>query len=612
MIKTLVLLVALLMAACTEPDAGTQQQRVLRPVQAEAVASDDHLTLPDDQKSWQTVSLPDNWDRTRPDQGGGVWYRIPVELEKNSTVPWGVLLSGFSMNASIWWDEQRRISGGQMTEPIARNWHRPLFASIPVKLATAGHHWVHIYVRGYPNDGGGLGFVSIGAEPVIFPIFEQTEFLQHTLSNVSLFVTLVLALGAFLLWMLRRQQRSLFWMGVSATFWTIAISNFVVRTPPIPRFYWGSLCQASVDMYALALLIMANRILDTPKLQFERALGLVIGFGWLSVALFGGDGDIMKWGMPLHTVAVIFSTYLVWHCWSHWRRTHYRGALVLGVIVSVDLLFGLHDWWAIYFGNQLEQQLLMQFGPTLTLFMVGAWMLYRYTLALKDADEYTRRLELTAARIKSELQQEQQERLTLERRNIVQQERERFTRELHDGIGGQLTALSVMLSDGVYDQRAFGDMINHALLDMRLVIDAIGEDCLDVGMILGMLRYRLDKQIQAHGIAIEWHMESLPQHCELHEGHSLHLLRIIQEAMTNVARHSCARHVAVYVTLITTDYSRQLCVEIADDGCGYDDSAYPGHGLKHMKQRAHLMSGTLRIDSQPGDGTRIQLLLPLP
>lgn len=611
MTKALALLVALLLTACTEPVALTQQEIILRPAHAEAIASDDYFNLPDDSQSWQTVSLPDNWDRTRPDQGGGVWYRIPVELEQNATSPWGILLSGFSMNASIWWDKQRRTSGGQMTEPIARNWHRPLYASIPVNLATAGHHWVHIYVRGYPNDGGGLGLMSIGHESLVFPEYEHDEFIQHTLSNVSLFVTLVLALGALLLWTLKRQQSAFLWMSISAAFWTIAMSNYIVRTPPIPRFYWGILCQSSVDLYALALLIMANRILNTPRLILERTLGTLIVCGWLSIALFGGPGDIMKRGMPLHTLAVIFSAYLACYCWVQWRRKHKHEALILLIIVSVDLVFGIHDWWAIYFGNQLEQFLLMQFGPTLTLLMAGGWMLYRYTLAQRAADDHTRQIEITAARVKAELQIEQQERMALERRNIVQQERERFTRELHDGIGGQLTALSVMLSDGVYDQQAFGHMINHALLDMRLVIDAIGEDCLDVGMILGMLRYRLDKQIQAHGITIEWRMESLPQHCELREGQSLHLLRIIQEAMTNVARHSGARNVTVNVTLITPVHSRQLCVEITDDGCGFDDNAAHGHGLKHMKQRAQLMTGTLSIESQPGFGTRTLLTLPL-
>jgi signal transduction histidine kinase len=84
--------------------------------------------------------------------------------------------------------------------------------------------------------------------------------------------------------------------------------------------------------------------------------------------------------------------------------------------------------------------------------------------------------------------------------------------------------------------------------------------------------------------------------------------RIIQEAMTNAARHGDARRVLLRMWLAAD----RLLVEVQDDGIGFSPSFDAGQsaGLTGMRERAHLVGGMLEIESSPGAGTRVAIDLP--
>jgi signal transduction histidine kinase len=89
------------------------------------------------------------------------------------------------------------------------------------------------------------------------------------------------------------------------------------------------------------------------------------------------------------------------------------------------------------------------------------------------------------------------------------------------------------------------------------------------------------------------------------------LLSVAREALSNVVRHADASH----ATLEITAANGEVRLEIADDGKGFDADA-PGrggyHGLANMRRRAESMGGRLLVESAPGRGTRIIVVLPLP
>jgi signal transduction histidine kinase len=93
----------------------------------------------------------------------------------------------------------------------------------------------------------------------------------------------------------------------------------------------------------------------------------------------------------------------------------------------------------------------------------------------------------------------------------------------------------------------------------------------------------------------------------------LHILRIVQEALANAARHSDAAHVWIAVGCVEQNGATMLHVQIRDDGRGFDPvgQTSAGWGLKNLQRRADQLHGALRIDSQPGRGAVIDLTIPL-
>jgi signal transduction histidine kinase len=100
---------------------------------------------------------------------------------------------------------------------------------------------------------------------------------------------------------------------------------------------------------------------------------------------------------------------------------------------------------------------------------------------------------------------------------------------------------------------------------------------------------------------------------QLPEEMEQHLLRITQEAVTNALKHASAHTIGVKLHL----ESRKLYLRVVDDGRGFDQqnafSSRGGHfGLIGMRERAERMGGELRLASHPGEGTELEVTVPLP
>jgi len=605
------LLLAILLAACSPVDHFITSEHVILLQQAEMTPSSDYNHTPPDSAAWQKIVLPDNWDETRPDQGGAAWYRIKIDQPHAASEKRAVLLVNYSMNASLWWDGIQIASGGRMIEPVTRNWHNPLHGSISLAQLRPGRHWLHIYISGYANNASGLGGVYIGPENEIYELYNNVYFVQNTLSNTAFFAMLLLALAALLMWILRRSEPLFLWLFLASLLWALVIRDFIPVDSPLPRFYWENITHSAIDYYALVLLMIVNRLLRLRKAALEWFLALLFTAGWAIIMVFGEDANMMSWAMPLHSIAVMSGVYLYFLCAIHWRRNHNNVALVVGASITPQLLVSVHDWWLVYFGNQLESALMIQFAPPVTLLMLGGWMIYSFAKALQASETHTEQIEAEVTRVSNKLEEEQQQKTVLMKQHLISDERERFTRELHDGLGGYLSAMSSMLHDGVNDKELLADTVDKALLDMRLMMDGIGEECTDIGMILGMLKYRFSSQLRAWNIRVSWNMAELPMHCELSDGHGLHLMRIIQEAITNASRHAHADWVEVQASLMEQTDEPAVCIEVIDNGCGWNEMPEFGNGLSNMRKRADMMQATLSMVSMPDAGVRISLIIPV-
>jgi signal transduction histidine kinase len=199
-------------------------------------------------------------------------------------------------------------------------------------------------------------------------------------------------------------------------------------------------------------------------------------------------------------------------------------------------------------------------------------------------------------------------------------ERERMARELHDELGGNLTALKMdlaraaratdlpaatraALSASMGDIDTIVDMVRRIAYELRpAVLDQFG--------LLAALRGHLEDFLRHTGLAGEF--QTALDELTLDPDAATACYRIFQEALTNVARHAHATRVDVTVAAA----AGQALLRVADNGQGMGPEALAGAGrlgLVGMRERAALFGGQLSIDSTtPGAGTVVTLRLPLP
>ena len=199
-------------------------------------------------------------------------------------------------------------------------------------------------------------------------------------------------------------------------------------------------------------------------------------------------------------------------------------------------------------------------------------------------------------------------------------ERQRLSREIHDGAGQ--TVAAVRWQAELVERRLLEMGID--LADVRELVKLTARAHEDTRECLALLRnYTGDGSFVPH---LKDYLEHLKQRSEINfrltaESRELHLeplvelqlLRICQEALINVTRHSAARNVQAKVQSV----DGHLAVSIADDGCGFEAVAYyrdrtdgESQGLAVMRERAESIGGRLRVLSMPGQGTEIQLEVP--
>jgi signal transduction histidine kinase/ligand-binding sensor domain-containing protein len=205
---------------------------------------------------------------------------------------------------------------------------------------------------------------------------------------------------------------------------------------------------------------------------------------------------------------------------------------------------------------------------------------------------------------------------------LVLDERARLAREIHDtlaqgfvGISSQLDAVAMSMPPESTPARSYLElarrMARHSLTEARRSVMDLRASALD-GQDLAQAIESGTKQLTA-GSGVEVSVEVTGPVKELPQEMEQHLLRIAQEAVTNVLKHAQASRIWVKLHL----EARRLFLRIVDNGRGFDqENAFAsrgGHfGLLGMRERAERLGGELSLASHPGEGTKVEVTVPLP
>ncbi len=189
---------------------------------------------------------------------------------------------------------------------------------------------------------------------------------------------------------------------------------------------------------------------------------------------------------------------------------------------------------------------------------------------------------------------------------LAHDERQYMLDVINEGFGARmLTVLDRIQRE--YPQSQLRIDIQRALLDLRLMIDAIDESCQSLGSALTTLQRRMEAPLAAAGICSQWRMAGREDLQIISRRKLAELFRCIEELLSNVIQHARAQQVAVDVRVDETS----IVLLVTDDGRGLSDFSQPGRGLRNLQLRMEQLNGTFRIAAREDHaGTRAELQLP--
>jgi len=556
---------------------------------------------PADSSAWKPVVLPDLWARTRPGVNGSGWYRMQWYLDKTSSGAQALYLPHFGQSDQVF------INGTQVTNPGSIGPKRrmePQYLGLNPVLLRQGTNTLHLNVR----RGWLLEPPMVGDAEALQLQFTKEHWLS--VKGPHQLFGLTLGLGIFMLTLSsqRRNEQGYRYFGLASLayslwlLWVRDTTPLMALVPPV-SFVVGYLSAQSITVCTF---LFALRYGGWRRPILETIL-------WLTIPLAGVVAlvqEVQDWPFDVFYWLIdgtMLASNLFLFGLIAWRRR---------TVESFALLLASSGFAAYFLLNfdgldlsPVEVPTWVEAYAYLPLFLVMGWLLViRFARSLNESEQLAADLEHRVATKQGELQRnyEQMERFT--REAAIVEERQRIMSDMHDGIGGQLISTLSLVEHGEVSKKEVAGALRECIDDLRLAIDSLEPTEEDLLPVLGNLRYRLEGRLKQQGIALEWQVREVPKLACLTPQNVLHILRILQEAFTNILKHAHAKQIRVETSV---EHGR-VSIDISDNGSGFEHQlpAGSGRGLENMKVRARTIGGELKI-TPSSSGTTLSLLLPV-
>lgn len=479
----------------------------------------------------------------------------------------------------------------------------PAIIAIPKTSLNPGINRLDITVSATAGRAPILGKLYIGAEGAVLKQFHRLWFITQVLPTLVLGGQAALALLLFTIWNRRRQETAFGWFAL------VLLLDTLRGSPVIPLLgieasnvsYWSLL----VPFSSAAYLMFAGSFVGQPRSSR-------IWLAWASPVCIAAAAAVLSPAaatgilLPIGVIAVCVNLSAAaavlaqgWRFGVPKARLMFICTLLFAGMVVHDVLLSLR-----WIDSEIA---IARPGLLILLMAMVVVMINRFTSAMAETDRTTETLRLRTRQIEAELKHADEKLREQRERAIIAQERSRLMRDLHDGLGGEMVAVLALAEQEAVKGPEIAYHARAALSDMRLIIASLEDYGGNLAMALGAWKERAEPQIFAAGMALSWDLDDLHDEMRFCPTQLLDILRILQEALTNVIQHARATN----VTLQARFTSDGLCLSFIDDGEGIAGDLRRGRGLPNMRSRAVALGGTLDIVTR-ARGTSIDLRVPRP
>jgi len=473
-----------------------------------------------------------------------------------------------------------------------------------------------IRVEHVPETPVGLSSLWVGKPEALRGRYYLRQWLQRELPATLSAAFMVVGIFALFVWFRRRHEmRYLLFFNLAAVSF-VGHLHYYVSLPIVTD--WFAWLTSNALLWLLTVVhLFLRQLHGRPLTWLTRTLvGVTLAASVLSIPALGvlpvyPSTSLMVPFMYAVTV-VLGALVCTLGAWASRGRSRDGMLLVTGVGMAV--LLGMSDW--LLYNNVVNPEgwFLGAYTNAVTFAMFGALMYRRYIHAITEVEQINASL---AQRLQArEAQLETSHRLLREAalRQTISEERQRLMQDMHDGLGSSLiSAIRSVERGGVSDAKV-SQILKDCLDDLKLTIDSMEPVEADLLLLLATLRFRLEPRFEGSNITLVWDVQELPTLTWLEPSSALHILRIVQESIANILRHTRADRIRVSTARDEDGGNNGVLVVIEDNGQGFDigkalDSA-TGRGLHNQQRRAKAVDGAVSWASD-ANGTRFTLWLPL-
>ncbi|WP_286758490.1 sensor histidine kinase [Ralstonia sp. RL] len=583
------------------------RQKVVEIQQAEFIISD-ASSIPPDNAGWQTTSLPHRAPKPIDRDLVGYWYKATF-TPANTRQPLWLYFPKLRSGGTIYLNGVQigEIRGADQLYQV--RWFRPHLFFVPALSLHDGANEIAVrFAIREPLTS--FGEFEIGPEKPLRESYDRHLFWENTSTEIATVICLLS--GAFILvfWLRRRQEALYGIFGVCVLFW--GLRTFIFRIPEVPMEYWVPwrfLYYFTTSGFIVSITTFLLKYSESKRPRLNQLLIVYWLGGCVLFLLIGApirralDSYWMLGFLPFTVYAVIRLVIFTAR-----QRTRSCIAMVLAIVFALAL--SLHDY-AVQLGMfHLQEYYLLHLGIPAFLLVMACVLLERFITSLKQADSIHEQLALRVADREKELAASYEQLRKLERHHAATEERQRIMQDMHDGVGSQLLSTLVMVQRGAATQNDMVALLQECLDDMRLAIDSLSPEDSDLLPALGNFRFRMESRFRSMGLNLNWRSCNMPDTFEIAPHAGLQILRILQEALTNVLKHAQAKNVEVTLSFS----SDALRVQVIDDGIGFVNTGkQSGRGLKNMRARAEKIGASFDIEHlSTGTAIRLDLSLSCP
>jgi signal transduction histidine kinase len=564
-------------------------------------------------KGWIRHALPvDNealareFPKVAPD---AFWARMTFDRNPLGAQPLVLMMEHTSERFVIYLngvDVYRNFSG---PETVMFAWNRPWLVPLPQSLLKPTGNEILIHLDSSTHWAVRVGRVRVGADSVLRPAYSRSFTAWNLGPRVINLTLLFFTLGAAGCWWMRPQEPGIRWLVAVGALWWFRNLHYYIDAPPFdPALFWALTVNA-LFVLMIALYGFAAEFMDIPYRRLVITVFSVAGIAIIILRAFTLTtpfGDALSFVLTV-PMALGLVGVLAHACW----RKPSGDRIAMLVAVTLSTVFSFHDL-VLMSGDAQGLGFYLQPYSSLIVFSVFAGSLLRRMLAaMGQVEVLNQSLELRVADASRRLMESEEARRRLEVVAAVEIERERLMREIHDGVGSSLiTALSLAESHKVSPETI--RVLRRALSDLKIAVDSLEPIEGDVVALIASLRHRMEPDLARLGVSFGWLVEETDSLPWLDAVGALHVLRILQEAVSNTLMHGSAQTISVRCANRVQNGVEGVVVEVADDGIGFDQETprRGGRGLENMRSRAGSIGGALEINSAPGKGVMIRLWLP--